>query len=406
VPTNAYYLTAKQAAGTLGVSLATLYAYTSRGQLRSEVVPGRPKERRYYREDIERMRERKETRRDPARAAARGLHWGSPVLESGITLIHHGRFYYRGQDAVALAKTASLEQVAGLLWTADETEREKLFTQPSTLSRRQLVPLRARANDSLTMLQAALPLAGAVDPASYDLNAPGVRLTGARIMRLLTNIVAQHDSLTAVHLALQARWAPKNDAVADVIRTALVLCADHELNVSAFAARCAASAGATPYDVVSAALATFKGYKHGGAAEQVLALFAEMDTPRAARGLVANRLRRGERLPGFGHRLYPSGDPRALQLLRLAENGGNGAEWQRVRGLMKTGSELLHDFPNLDFGLAAVTRVYGLPDQAPALLFAMGRTIGWIAHAIEEYASGQLIRPRARYTGPAPQDVL
>jgi citrate synthase len=405
VSTDRYYLTAKQAAAVLGVTRATLYAYTSRGQLRSEAVPGRPKERRYHREDIERLRERKETRRDPARAAARGLHWGSPVLESGVTLIHNGRFYYRGHDAVALAKTASLEQVAGLLWAADESEREKLFTRPSALSRRQLAPLRARAHDSLTMLQAALPLAGAVDLASYDLTAPAVRLTGARIIRLLTSIVAKHDSPTAVHLALQARWAPKNDAVADVIRTALVLCADHELNVSAFAARCAASAGATPYDVVSAALATFKGYKHGGAAEQVLALLAEMNTPRAARGLVANRLRRGERLPGFGHRLYPTGDPRALQLLRLAESSGNGAEWQRVRGLMKTGSELLHDLPNLDFGLAAVTRVYGLPDQAPALLFALGRTIGWIAHAIEEYASGQLIRPRARYTGPAPQGV-
>lgn len=256
------------------------------------------------------------------------------------------------------------------------------------------------------MLQAALPLAGAVDLASYDLSAPAVRVTGARIMRLFTNIVAQDDSLTSIHLALQARWAPRRDAVADVIRTVLVLCADHELNVSAFAARCAASAGATPYDVVSTALATFKGYKHGGAAEQVLAMFAEMDTPRAARGLVANRLRRGERSPGFGHPLYPTGDPRAVQLLRLAEAGGNEEEWRRVRGLMKTGSELLHDLPNLDFGLAAVTRVYGLPDQAPALLFALGRTIGWIAHAIEEYTSGQLIRPRARYTGPAPQGVL
>jgi citrate synthase len=128
-----------------------------------------------------------------------------------------------------------------------------------------------------------------------------------------------------------------------------------------------------------------------------------MDVPRDARGLVADRLRRGERVPGFGHRLYPAGDPRAVQLLRLAEASGNEAEWQRVRGLMRAGSELLHDLPNLDFGLAAVTQVCGLPDQAPALLFALGRTTGWIAHAIEEYASGQLIRPRARYTGPAPQ---
>src|SRR5229473_7397004 len=114
-----YYLTAQQAADALGVTPATLYAYTSRGQLRSEPIPGKPRERRYYREDIERLRERKETRRDPAKAAARGLHWGSAVLESGITLIHDGRLYYRGQDVLKMAEEASLEQVAELLWAAE-----------------------------------------------------------------------------------------------------------------------------------------------------------------------------------------------------------------------------------------------------------------------------------------------
>src|SRR5216684_7713526 len=107
-----YYLTAQQAADALGVAAATLYAYTSRGQLQSEPVPGRPRERRYYREDIERLRERKETRRDPAKAAARGLNWGSPVLTSGITLIQDGKLYYRGQDVLKLAQERTLEEVA------------------------------------------------------------------------------------------------------------------------------------------------------------------------------------------------------------------------------------------------------------------------------------------------------
>ena len=201
---------------------------------------------------------------------------------------------------------------------------------------------------------------------------------------------------------LQAEWVPRRDAVADVIRTALVLCADHELNVSAFTARCAASAGASPYDVASAAMATLKGYKHGGAGERVMALLAQSDTVRSARTLIADRMRGGQRLPGFGHPLYPSGDPRAALLLRLAESSGNDAESRRARALSKAGGELLDDLPNLDFGLAAVTRAYGLPAQAPVLLFALGRTVGWIAHAIEEYATNQLIRPRARYTGPPP----
>jgi citrate synthase len=402
VPADRYYLTAEQAADALGITRATLYAYASRGQLRSQAIPGRPQVRRYYREDIERLRERKETRRDPTKAAARGLHWGSPVLESGITLIHDGKVYYRGQDAVKLAESASLEQVAALLWAAEEFERKGLFEQPLVLSLRQLAKLRSCAKSPLMMFQAALPIAAAMDLASYDLRPAAVRQTGARIIQLMTTIIAGRNWQAPVHRVLQAAWAPRKDEISEVIRTALVLCADHELNASAFTARCAASAGASPYDVMSAAIATFKGYKHGGAAERVLALFAETETPKAARARIANRLRRGERVPGFGHPLYPAGDPRAALLLRLAEASRNETEWQRVRSLRKAGSELLHDLPNLDFGLAAVTRTYGLPDQAPVLLFALGRTTGWIAHAIEEYASGQLIRPRARYTGPPP----
>jgi citrate synthase len=303
---------------------------------------------------------------------------------------------------VKLSETASLEHVAVLLWAADETERERLFEQRCAMSPRQLAQLRTCATDPVTQLQAALPIAAAVDLASCDLRPAAVRQTGARIIRLLTTVIARHPSQKPIHRALQVAWAPKRDAVGAVIRTALVLCADHELNVSAFTARCAASAGASPYDVVSAAMATLKGYKHGGAAERVLALLAEAETPKGARAVVASRLRRGEGVPGFGHPLYPAGDPRAVLLMRLAESSGNEAEWRRVRNLWRAGSELLHDFPNLDLGLAAVTRTNGLPDQAPVLLFALGRTIGWIAHAIEEYASGQLIRPRARYTGPVP----
>ena len=116
--TSNYYLSAVQAAGALRVTRATLYAYASRGLLRSEPIPGQTRERRYYRDDVERLRERKEVRRDPSKAAARGLHWGGPVLESGITLIHDGALYYRGRDAIALARTAAVEDAAAILWDA------------------------------------------------------------------------------------------------------------------------------------------------------------------------------------------------------------------------------------------------------------------------------------------------
>jgi citrate synthase len=187
---------------------------------------------------------------------------------------------------------------------------------------------------------------------------------------------------------------------------ALVLCADHELNASAFVARCAASAGASPYDVVCAALATLKGHRHGGATERLSALFAEVGAPERSRAVLANRLRRGESIPGFGHPLYPAGDPRAALLLKTAEAAGNKEAWRLVQHLVRAGSALMQARPNLDFGLVAVARTYGLPDHAPLVLFTLGRTIGWIGHAIEQYTSGELIRPRARYTGPPPEPEL
>jgi len=368
-----HHLTAAYAADLLGVTRATLYAYASRGQLRSEAVPGRPRERRYYREDVQRLLDRKDARRDPAAAAARGLHWGGPVLESGITLIHDGRLYYRGRDALTLAETATLEDAALVLWAADDGERSRLFDQTCPLSPRQISQLRACAKDPSALLQAALPVAARVDLASYDLRPAAVRLAGARIVKLQTAIVAPRAAQLPLHRALQRAWAPGRAEVGDVIRTALVLCADHELNVSAFTARCAASAGASPYDVVAAAMATLRGYKHGGAGERVLTLLAASDTPRHARTQVAARLRRGEHVPGFGHPLYPNGDPRAVVLLRLAESSGHETACRAIGHLRKAGAELLHDAPNLDFGLAAITRAFRLPDQAPALLFALGR---------------------------------
>ena len=298
--------------------------------IRSEPTPGRPKARRYYREDLERLLERKEARRDPARAMARGLHWGGPVLESGITLIHNGRFYYRGHDAVALAETASLEHAAGLLWAADETERERLFEQPCALSARQLAQ-RAPAPGSVH--SASGRVADGREHRSGVLRSASGRgpADGGSHHSLADN----PDRATPCERACTSDAANRLDAEDGHGRrrdsNGIGALCDHELNVSSFVARCAASAGASPYDVVSAAVATLKGHKHGGASERVLALLAEAETPKRARDSVAGRLRRGEALPGFGHPLYAAGDPRATILLR--------GRVQRKRGGVASRSE-------------------------------------------------------------------
>jgi citrate synthase len=401
------FLTAQEAAETLGITRATLYAYTSRGQLISEPVPGTSRERRYRQEDIIRLQRRKAGRRDPDKAVEQGLYMGSPLLTSSITLIDGEKLYYRGKDALELARHASLEEVARLLWT-NEGNAPNPFAQARPIDLDRILKCTAFAGrHPLSALQVALPLIGAADPAAWDLRPAAVRKTGERILRALTAVVSGVQSAAPVHEALQTAWTPRNPGAGDAIRTALVLCADHELNVSAFTARCAASAGASPYDTVAAAMATLKGTRHGGQTERVAALLAEASTPKRAREAMEDQLRQAGWVSGFGHPLYPGGDPRARALLRCAYANGDASRVRSIKLLAKIGMDLLKEEPNLDFGLAAIASAYKLPGRAPLCIFALGRTAGWIAHSMEQYATGDLIRPRARYGGlpPASQET-
>jgi citrate synthase len=203
---------------------------------------------------------------------------------------------------------------------------------------------------------------------------------------------------------LAAGWGLREPAAVAAVGAALVLCADHELNVSAFTARCVASAASSPYDAVAAGLAALKGARHGGVGERVQALLAEVGERGRARRVVAERLRRGEAVPGFGHPLYPQGDPRAAALLeRAAAVAPDPGRLELVDAVVAAAGDLLGERPSLDVGLVALARALALPPEAPLVLFAAGRTAGWLGHAIEEYGRGRLIRPRARYAGPPPE---
>ena len=394
------WFTAQEAAEELGVTLATLYAYASRGLLHSEPVPGEPRARRYPREDVLRLKERKELRKEPERAVPKALHWGgTPVLESAITLIEGGRLYYRGRDAVALARSRSVEEVAALIWTGQPEDAAGLFAgKPPDL------PVKKADLPPIERCQAILPLAGAADPAAWDLRPRSVAATGARILRLLARVASGGPASGGIATILQKGWAPDRPEAAGPISAALILAADHELNVSAFTARCVASAAAAPYDVVAAALAALKGARHGGHTRRMEAIFREAGTAETARQALADRLRRGEQIPGTGHALYPDGDPRGKALLDLAIEAAPGSPAVALaQALADAMRELLREHPNLDFGLVALARALDLPPDTPLALFALGRTIGWIGHAIEEYAQDRLIRPRAAYVGEPPE---
>src|SRR5262245_21171979 len=393
------WLSAADAAAALGVSRATLYAYVSRGSIRSQAVPGSPRERAYARDDIDRLRQRTEERRDPGKAAARALHWGVPVLESSITLIDGQSLYYRGHDALRLARERPVADVASLVWTGTLGPPAAGAARPTRRAANVngALPFVARA-------QSLLAAAAAADATALDLRRESVARCGWRILRLLTRAALGHEPAEpAMDRALARAWRVPGPG-ADVLRAALILCADHELNVSSFTARAVASAGATPYAVVIAGLSALEGIRHGGASARVVAMLDALRATPDPRHAPAERLRRGEPLDGFGHPLYPGGDPRAAMLLGLLrEHYPRSAERGYTSAIADAARAAVGDPPSLDFALAALARVLRLPPGSPLVLFALGRTIGWIGHAIEQYETGQLIRPRARYVGIVPK---
>ena len=392
-------LSATEAARALGVTRATLYAYVSRGLIRSQPGPRRSRARRYARDDVERLRRRAEERRDPDKVATNALQWGVPVLESSITLITGNALYYRGRNVVALAREASVEEVASLIWTGHLGR-----ARPAGAGHPAPLGGRSRRGTFVSRAQAALALASATDAHAFDLRPEAVVRSAWRILDLLVGVAAPRAHGDRIEAALARGWRVHAGAE-EVIRAALILMADHELNVSAFTARCIASAGSQPYAVVGGALAAIEGVKHGGSTARVESLLEAMRPRRSLRAALAERLRQGLRIEGFGHPLYPGGDPRAAALLEfLGEHFHRSPELRFAREFARAGTSLTGDAPNADFALAAASRVLGLPPESGLTLFAIGRAIGWLGHAIEQYALDQIIRPRARYVGVAPDD--
>jgi citrate synthase len=340
---------------------------------------------------VEQLVQRASGRRDPARVATEALGMqGLPVLTSSLTLIDDGRLYYRGRDALELAASARFEDVAGWLWGGACELEGKLYL-PAAKERARLAGLHFAAAG-----QCYLASAEAADPGAYSSTPESVRRSGARILAGLAALASESSTPPpSIAAALARAWGLAARERAP-LEAALILCADHELNVSAFTARAIASAGATPYMAVSGALGALTGHRHGGHTTRVAAL---LDEPGDPTRLLIERLRSGQGVPGFGHPLYPEGDPRAARLLELCPKGP-----ARARGLafIEAARQVTGERPVLDFGLVLLARTLGLPTSAPFVLFALGRTAGWIAHALEQYQTGQLIRPRAQYVGPRP----
>ncbi len=400
------FWTAGQACAALGIRPATLYAYVSRGLLASLPSEGKGRARRYLRDDVLRLKARHDARAGHAPVAAGALRWGEPVLDTSVGDITLAGPRYRGILAVDLARAGTpFETVAELIWTGSLPEVAS-WPGPSPFGR---VSVGAGTATPLFRLGTLLSAIAARDKARFAV-AKELELDRARrILGALPWILApdRFDGRARSRMPIAARICRLLGAAPTLPRlraidAALVVCADHELNVSTFAVRVVASSGADVHACLAAGAAALTGPLHGGATERVEALLDETRAGRTVRAALEARARRAEQLPGLGHPLYPNGDPRAWLLLELAfAIAPRNAAIRRLEVVARTGERHFGRRPTVDLGLVAVAAALGAPSGTAGALFAIGRTAGWVAHAIEQREAGFLLRPRARYVGPS-----
>jgi citrate synthase len=403
VRSEALYITAKEAAIALGVSIPTLYAYVSRGLIRSQGIAG-SRNRRYWKVDIERLKGRRIQHEHSQAQPGAGEEIKGLVDETKITLLTPRGLYYRGRDVVELAETETFESVAALLWEADS---KTIFGKRLPSAPPSLAKLR-RTLAELTVLEQAMalfPLIERANPRSYDLSKAGYARTGADLSRWFAAVLvgANAPSDAPVHEFIAGSLgAPQG--FADIIRRLLIVCADHEFDPTTYAVRATANAGVTPYYAVVTGIIASRGQRlQSGRIEAAARLLEEILNMSDPRDSIVARFRNGEQLVGFGSPVHDRMDPRAAIIMEaLKKQFGDDIELRRLQRAADTAAEISGALMEFILPAIFVGRKLGLKGQELAV-GSLGRTAGWIAHAMEQYHGHPLVRPRARYTGPLPK---
>jgi len=374
------WLPVEDALSELNVQRQTLYAYVSRGLIRAKADDDNPRRSLYAVGDIKKLRGRRRGARRRSEVAAGAIAWGEPVLESAISTVRDGQLILRGKSSDDLAAKSSLEDIARLLWKADAPPRD-LPASPKTNG----PTAKARAF-------AYLSVRAAVDAPSLGRNAAALHRDAWSILSGFSDALIGAGKPGLLHERLASAWK-LNARGQGVVRRALVLMSDHELNPSTFAVRIAASTGAPLAACALAGLSTLAGPLHGEAPARALAQLDQLLAASDSRAEVKAMVARGDHIAGWSHPLYPDGDVRASNL--LAALRPRPAIAKALRAIeAETGEK-----PNCDAALSAMTRELGLPDEATFSIFALARMTGWLAHAMEQREAGRIIRPRARYVG-------
>ncbi|WKX73001.1 citrate synthase [Streptomyces sp. XD-27] len=394
-------LSTREAAERLGVKPETVYAYVSRGQLTSRRNPG-GRGSTFDAAEVEALarRNRRETRAGD----------DDGPIGTSITLIENDRHYYRGVDSTKLAERYGYEEVAQWLWTGELRPGVRFTAHTETLAaaRRAVAALPAHSG-LLDRLRVAAIAAAAADPLRFELERSAVVATAHDLIATLTDVLPvvgepePSDAPVARRMWTRLTTRAPEESWLRVLDSALVLLIDHDLAVSTVAARVAASAQAHPYAVVSAGLGALDGPLHGGASGFAHRMLMDA-VERGGAAVVASHLRAGRRVPGLGHKLYPGEDPRAQALFTLLEDVPQAAEALRAaREIVATMARHVPLHANVDLALAVLTVAADMPQEAGETVFAVARTAGWIAHALEEYGEQPLrMRPVGQYRGPRP----
>ena len=392
-------ISTKDAAERLGVKIETLYAYVSRGLIHAQQIPGQ-RGSFYDPAAVNALAQKgRTTEKRPALA-----------IESKITLIEDGRFWYRSVDPTSLIGSTSFEATAELLWgSQDWADRKRgwIADADAAAAARTALAVLPPATPPFDRLRVACSVITAMDVLRFDLSAPTVRATTRRMIATLIDAIgpgaASPEASVAERLLGVLRTEPPTPAEVAAMNTALILLADHELAASTMAVRTAAAFKADPHAAIASGLGALAGAWHGGATAAAELLLREAIADNGPHHAVARRIRDGKQVPGLGQPLYPDGDPRAPALFAAARRAAPSSPTHAALDeLILLCDDRGFPLPNCDLGMAAVAVSLDLQPGSSEVMFAVARMVGWIAHAIEEYEQPSNLRPRAVYVGQRP----
>jgi citrate synthase len=351
------------------------------------------------------------------------------ACDSAICFIdgQEGRLVYRGYDALELARNSTFEEVAYLLWYGrlpGITEFQAFldgFTGGMLLPVETTMILRMvpRTATSMEVLRTAVSFLGHWDPDSGNTRLDACLRKAQRVTERIPLIIAAHHRLKegqepiapianhgiAYNFLYTLQGTEPDPEIVRALDVALILHADHELNASTFAARVTAATMSDIYSSMTSAIGALKGPLHGGANADVMEMFEAIGTPEQAESWILNRLAAKDKIPGFGHRVYKCEDPRVSIMREYAEKicrkNGDMRFYEIALVVEKTMLANSKVFPNVDFYSGTLYRAMGIPTDLFTPIFAMSRAVGWSAHILEQWRNNRLIRPSARYVGPA-----